>query len=321
MSRCFSFLLAVLLLLLMPMSVGAASLPSPDWVYLQEEEDRVRLCFETPASMRDQVDAYELRTDFTDWMPVADGVGGSVYLQTGGYVYLRYRCGTIYSSAFSAYVQFGQGTIVRDSISGVSAAYRASANFPEQAYIIANRVTGGTEFDAVRAAVPNSKYFELYEIHFLYADGRSFLAGNGAQIRIPLHDDLKRDNCSVFFVDEQNQRMLSLPVTYDRTDAVFRSRGAGLYYIVSEWNGVSAVPAAKKPLLKSRASFYGIDIVYGDADMDGVVNAADARMVLRASVRLETLNAVQEECADADADGQLSASDARAVLRCSVGLS
>ncbi len=61
-------------------------------------------------------------------------------------------------------------------------------------------------------------------------------------------------------------------------------------------------------------------LIAGDIDGDDGVSAADARLVLRASVGLETLSAEQIAAADADRDGTISAADARLVLRASVGL-
>ena len=60
----------------------------------------------------------------------------------------------------------------------------------------------------------------------------------------------------------------------------------------------------------------------GDADADGTITAADARLILRASVRLETIeaDAPAYKAADVDLDGSLSAADARLVLRASVRL-
>lgn len=55
----------------------------------------------------------------------------------------------------------------------------------------------------------------------------------------------------------------------------------------------------------------------GDANADGRVTAADARLVLRASVGLEAPDLPRM---DADADGRVTAADARLVLRFAVGL-
>ena len=61
-------------------------------------------------------------------------------------------------------------------------------------------------------------------------------------------------------------------------------------------------------------------ILLGDINGDGNISAADARLVLRASARLDTLNEWQTLAADVNADGNISASDARRILRVSARL-
>ena len=58
----------------------------------------------------------------------------------------------------------------------------------------------------------------------------------------------------------------------------------------------------------------------GDADCDGGVSAADARLILRVAVSLEDLNPEVLPYADMDHDGAISAADARLALRSSVDL-
>lgn len=59
---------------------------------------------------------------------------------------------------------------------------------------------------------------------------------------------------------------------------------------------------------------------YGDADRDGSISSADARLILRKSVGLEEFDAEQMELSDVDFDTSISSADARLVLRRSVGL-
>ena len=56
---------------------------------------------------------------------------------------------------------------------------------------------------------------------------------------------------------------------------------------------------------------------YGDVDGSGKVNASDARLILRASAQLETLDENQKKIADVNGDNKVNASDARTVLRMS----
>lgn len=58
----------------------------------------------------------------------------------------------------------------------------------------------------------------------------------------------------------------------------------------------------------------------GDVNQDGKVNAADARLALRYSARLQSLTNAQIKAADADADGKVTATDARILLRYAAGL-
>lgn len=60
--------------------------------------------------------------------------------------------------------------------------------------------------------------------------------------------------------------------------------------------------------------------ILGDADRNGTVQAADARIALRATVGLTPLTIPLNNTCDTDADGELTAADARNILRISVGL-
>ncbi|MBQ6065662.1 MAG: dockerin type I repeat-containing protein [Clostridia bacterium] len=60
--------------------------------------------------------------------------------------------------------------------------------------------------------------------------------------------------------------------------------------------------------------------VAGDVNLDGKVGSDDARLALRASVKLENLTADQTKCADANRDGKVGSDDARLILRASVKL-
>ena len=52
----------------------------------------------------------------------------------------------------------------------------------------------------------------------------------------------------------------------------------------------------------------------GDVNGDGIVSAEDARIALRAAVRLENLNTEQKKAADMNNDGEVTAEDARDIL-------
>lgn len=60
--------------------------------------------------------------------------------------------------------------------------------------------------------------------------------------------------------------------------------------------------------------------VPGDADGSGTLTAADARLILRHAVGLESFTAQQAEICDLNTDGVIDSADARGALRLSVGL-
>ncbi len=62
------------------------------------------------------------------------------------------------------------------------------------------------------------------------------------------------------------------------------------------------------------------EYLIGDVDGDNKVTSSDARLALRASVKLEKLDEIALLAADVDDDGAVTSSDARLILRASVGL-
>lgn len=58
----------------------------------------------------------------------------------------------------------------------------------------------------------------------------------------------------------------------------------------------------------------------GDADLDGIISSADARIMLRISVGIDSCDNSNINYLDLDRDGFVSAADARIVLRISIGL-
>lgn len=85
--------------------------------------------------------------------------------------------------------------------------------------------------------------------------------------------------------------------------------------IVDEENNSTTVSSSEVYCLTDKSG-----IIYGDANGDGVVTSADARIVLRVSAAMETITGKNFVSADIDNNGKLSASDARQILRKSAGL-
>lgn len=79
----------------------------------------------------------------------------------------------------------------------------------------------------------------------------------------------------------------------------------------------AALATAYDALLKAIAAQAEAEVVLGDANGDGKVNAADATAVLKSIVGLAT---VDEKAADYNKDGVVNAADATAILKSLVGL-
>ncbi len=58
----------------------------------------------------------------------------------------------------------------------------------------------------------------------------------------------------------------------------------------------------------------------GDVDLNGKITAADARLALRKSAKIQNLSPEQMKNADVNSDGVVSATDARLILRFSAGI-
>ena len=57
------------------------------------------------------------------------------------------------------------------------------------------------------------------------------------------------------------------------------------------------------------------EYIKGDVNLDGTVNAADARLALRNAAKIENLSALSIKAGDLDGDGVITAAEARTILR------
>lgn len=86
-------------------------------------------------------------------------------------------------------------------------------------------------------------------------------------------------------------------------------------HIVLEGMGYAACSKCHPDQAAATVTYY-----YGDADLDGKITSADARLVLRCAVGLDQVSGVPQILSDADGDGKITSADARIVLRAAVGL-
>lgn len=77
---------------------------------------------------------------------------------------------------------------------------------------------------------------------------------------------------------------------------------------------------SEKRSVGARLNPFGLGVLYGDANCDGRITAADASLVLRALIGSAALSARGEKNAKVDGTDALTASDAALILRSIVGL-
>lgn len=88
----------------------------------------------------------------------------------------------------------------------------------------------------------------------------------------------------------------------------------------SEYSADEAVGTGAVITLKDRDRTGYTFILMGDADGNGSVNATDARSVLRAAAKLDTLDPYKAIASDVNGDNKIDAADARMVLRAAAKL-
>ena len=87
-----------------------------------------------------------------------------------------------------------------------------------------------------------------------------------------------------------------------------------------EWNNITVADVENSALTDANIHFNYDGVVMYDVNGDGNINAADARIALRVSAKLEVLEGNRFNAADIDKDGKITAADARLILRKSAKL-
>lgn len=75
-------------------------------------------------------------------------------------------------------------------------------------------------------------------------------------------------------------------------------------------------------MIISPATNTDFDFMFGDVNQNNMIDTEDARLILRASVKLENYekNSYEFFASDVDLDQKITSADARLVLRASIGL-
>lgn len=95
-----------------------------------------------------------------------------------------------------------------------------------------------------------------------------------------------------------------------------------VYYYGSQeqWKKITVSDMQNSALTNANVHFDYNGFILYDVDGNGKINAADARLALRAASGLESLTGAAFTAADADGNGKINAADARKILRKASGL-
>jgi hypothetical protein len=121
-----------------------------------------------------------------------------------------------------------------------------------------------------------------------------------------------------FKTDSNAMDFLVYLLTADKTLDVFSADG--LYMQFMSYNRYVNPGYLQIPDFDTSSGKY----MLGDVNLDGKITAADARLALRISAKLENYPAADSDVfknSDVNADGKITAADARIILRVSAGLS
>lgn len=190
------------------------------------------------------------------------------------------------------------------------------------------KAEGGALFGSPEAAAPQAqeKFTDIQNISltfFISSSGKAtisyaVLARKGAGI-ITIKAYIERRTLGVFWrrVDignTDNEWSLTTSKSYSIDSYSTNLKDYGDYRATLEIN------SGGDRVVKTAEFSYEKGVVMGDVNGDGILTAADARMILRYSARLESFTAAQQKLSDLNCDGEITAFDARIALRASANL-
>ena len=188
-------------------------------------------------------------------------------------------------------------TTVTDKDTGISASF-TETTYESAVELSVTPVFDGAQFQLLSKEKGNVK-FELFDVSTV-VDGSAAQPNGSVLMRIPIPADYNRDKLSVIYVTNTGT-LETMPSWIDGDYICFETTHFSYYALVDETEEATAG-------------------LRGDANLDGKVVANDARLVLRASAKLETLTGQAFVNCDLNGDGKLLAGEARKILRYSAKL-
>ncbi len=182
-----------------------------------------------------------------------------------------------------------------DDVTGVEISY-TNETYDKGIELDVTEVSEGDSYESLNKEKGNFE-FKIYDIKTKSKDAE--VQPNGTVlVRLPIPANYDRIRLCVYHVTNDGT-VVKMEMWIDGDYACFEVSHFSAYALVDESKTVAK---------------------YGDVDGNGQILANDARIALRASAKLETLDGKQRYAADVNGDGQVLAGDARQILRYSAKL-
>ena len=179
-----------------------------------------------------------------------------------------------------------------------------SVKFQDESYAGDMEVTATELFDGSSYQILNNEKGNFNSTLFditTTINGEKVQPDGMVLVGIPLPEGYNAEETVVYYVSNDGSGLEKMNSYYEDGIIWFETNHFSAYALVDE--------SAEKPT-----------VVKGDVNGDGQITAADARLVLRASAKLEVLTENEKLAADVVKDNNITAADARLILRVSAKL-
>lgn len=271
------------------------SLPAPDWVKITANKDGSKnVIVATPSYMADIISYYEYSTDSgLNWTKLNDPNGGEFVFDSTTEFSLRYVYSGFRSSVYTVTVVINKTTAITSS-AGITLVIPLGSEIPTDVTLSAYEIVSGTYYSAVYSYFGEKKPFRLFDVNIM-RNNKVYKTDTVKTWLFP-KGDFDIQYCKVYYLSDDGDLYLLSSQTELNTLLV-NTTNTGVFIVVED-----------KTYCK------------GDVNGDALITAADARLALRYSAKIEILTEAAKIAADYNADATVTSADARLILRVSAGL-
>lgn len=301
MKNNFNKLLSVLLAICMLLSVCISSyaaddaLPSPDWVEITLNADGSKtVTFTSPLYLTDNINYYEYSTDSgATWLKISNPQGGELVFNETTEFSLRYIYSGFISPVYSVTVSVTKNTAITSS-AGITLIIPFDSQMPTDVTVCAYEIVSGAYYNVIYSYFGEDKPFKIFDVSIMR--NNKVYQADEANTWLFTADDFDVNYCKIYYLSDNGDLYL-LASQIEINTLLIKTSDTGIFVVVED-----------KAYCK------------GDVNGDTLVTASDARLALRYSAQLETLDENAFDAADYNSDGSVTSADARLILRVSAGL-